>query len=333
MHFIMKVAFAFPGLSNYNKTTKMKRRDFLKRGAAAGVAVSTLSFSQLSAALSQNQTVVEEAPDMVAVMGGEPDVMLRKALEAMGGIGKYVKKGQTVAIKPNIGWDKTPEMAANTNPELVGELVKQCLAAGAKKVTVFDHTCHDWKKCYTNSGIEKAAKDAGATMVPGNDEIYYSEVKLPKGVKMKEAKIHKALQEADVWFNVPVLKNHGGAKMTISMKNYMGIVWDRGYFHANDLQQCIADACTWDKKPALNIVDAYRVMKQNGPVGTSAADVAELKTLIVSPDIVAADTASVKFFNQVREMDLDAASHIKAGEKLNLGTTDLDKLNIKRIKI
>ena len=311
----------------------MKRRDFLKSGIAAGVAATTLSFEKLNAALSKNEVLVEEAPDLVAVMGGEPDVMLQKALESLGGIKKYVKKGQSVVIKPNIGWDKTPEMAANTNPKLVSELIKQCFAAGAKKVTVFDHTCNEWKQCYTNSGIEKAVKDAGGTIVPGNDEVYYSEVKLPNGIKMKEAKIHKALIDADVWFNVPVLKNHGGAKMTIAMKNYMGIVWDRGYFHQNDLQQCIADACTWEKKPVLNIVDAYRVMRQNGPQGKSAADVSELKTLIVSPDIVAVDAAAVKFFNQVQKMDMDAVSHIGAGAKMKLGTMDLDSLNIKRIRI
>ena len=311
----------------------MKRRDFLRKGLATGVAASVVSFDKLNAALSKNEIMVESAPDMVAVMGGEPAEMLRKALQELGGIANYVKKGQTVVIKPNIGWDKTPELAANTNPELIGELVKQCISAGAKKVTVFDNTCNEWKQCYTNSGIEKAAKAAGAVVAPGNDEVYYSTVKFPKGQKLKEAKVHKALIEADVWFNVPVLKNHGGAKMSIAMKNYMGIVWDRGFFHQNDLQQCIADACTWEKKPVLNIIDAYRVMRQNGPQGKSEADVSQLKSLIVAKDIVAADTAAVRLFNQVQEMDLDAASHIGTGEKMNLGTTNLDKLNIKRIKI
>ena len=311
----------------------MKRRDFIRTGLTTGVVASVVSFDKLEAALSKNEIMVEKAPDMVAVMGGEPAEMLRRALQELGGIANYVKKGQTVVIKPNIGWDKTPELAANTNPELIAELVKQCVSAGAKKVTVFDHTCNDWIPCYTNSGIEKAAKDAGAVMAPGDKEIYYTSVKFPKGVKLKEAKVHKALLEADVWFNVPVLKNHGGAKMSIAMKNYMGIVWDRGFFHQNDLQQCIADACTWEKKPALNIIDAYRAMRQNGPQGKSEADVSELKSLIVSTDIVAADTAAVRLFNQVQKMELDAASHIGTGEKMNLGTTNLDKLNIKRIKI
>ncbi len=309
----------------------MKRRDFLKTSVAAGVAA--LTFDKLSAAINNNELMVETAPDMVAVMGGEPTQMLQRALKEMGGIEKYVKKGQNVVIKPNIGWDKKPEFAANTNPELVGELVKQCFKAGAKKVTVFDHTCDNWQKCYENSGIEKAAKASGAVVLPGNDEVYYKEVKLPKGVKLKSTKIHQALLEADVWFNVPVLKNHGGAKMSIAMKNYMGIVWDRGYFHSNDLQQCIADSCTWEKKPALNIIDAYRCMRKNGPQGRSVSDSSLLKALIISPNIVAADTAAIGLFNQVEKMNINEVGHIAHGEKLKLGTQNINKLNVKRIKL
>lgn len=309
----------------------MKRRDFLKTSAALGV--TALSFNKLNAALSSNSVMVESAPDLVAVMGGEPAELLTRALKELGGIGKYVKKGQSVVIKPNIGWDKQPEMAANTNPKLIEALVKECFKAGASKVTVFDHTCDNWQKCYTNSGIEAAAKKAGATVVPGNDEVYYKEVKLPKGVSLKSMKVHQALIDADVWFNVPVLKNHGGAKMSISMKNYMGICWDRGFFHSNDLQQCIADACTYSKKPALNIIDAYRVMTKNGPQGRSISDTSTLKTIIVSPDMVAADTAAIGLFNQVEKMDIKEVGHIAKGENHKLGTQNLDKLDIKRIRL
>lgn len=310
----------------------MKRRDFLKTSAVAGAALS-LNFDGLQAALSSNTVAVEKAPDLVAVMGGEPAAMLDKALEALGGIGKFVKKGQKVVIKPNIGWDRAPEMAGNTNPELVAALVKKCLGAGAQKVTVFDHTCDNWQKCYETSGISDAVKKAGGIMMPGNDEKYYKEVAIPGGVTLKNAKIHESLIEADVWINVPVLKNHGGAKLTCAMKNYMGIVWDRRYFHSNDLQQCIADICTWNKKPVLNIVDAYRIVHKNGPQGKSLSDVAQLKTLIASTNIVATDTAALRFFNQVEKLDISAVGHIGKGEALKLGTSNLDKLTIKRIKI
>ena len=310
----------------------MKRRDFLKTSMVAGAALS-LNFEGLQAALSNRTLTVEEAPDLVAVMGGEPEAMLDKALETLGGIGNYVKKGQKVVTKPNIGWDRTPELAGNTNPDLIKALVKRCLGAGAEKVTVFDHTCDNWQKCYASSGIADAVKEAGGVIVPANDEQYYKEVSIPGGVTLKKAKIHEALLEADVWFNVPILKNHGGAKLSCAMKNMMGIVWDRRYFHQQDLQQCIADICTWQKKPALHIVDAYRMMFQNGPQGRSAADVATLKSLIVSPNIIAADTASLALFNQVEKLDMAAVTHITKGEALHLGSTDLKKINIKRIKL
>jgi uncharacterized protein (DUF362 family) len=310
----------------------MKRRDFLLSAALTGVA-STLQFDKLEAALRNNRVTVTSTPDLVAVMGGEPAVMLERALAKFGGIGAIVKKGQTVVIKPNIGWDKTPDLAANTNPELVGAMVRHCYAAGAKRVEIFDHTCNQWDRCYADSGIKRAVESAGGIMIPANDQSFYRMVSVPQGVKLRQTAIHKSLLDCDVWFNMPILKNHGGAKMTISMKNYMGIVWDREYFHKTDLQQCIADVCTYSKRPALNIVDAYRIMFKNGPQGKSLADTVLLKTLIVSPNIIAADAASIKFFNQVQSMDINEVGHIAKGQALHLGTDDLSKLRIERIKL
>ena len=312
----------------------MKRRDFFKSAALVGLAsvVKTSAFGSVVTNTSKSLAVSSE-PDLVAVMGGEPEAMLIRAFKELGGIKNYVKKGQKVVIKPNIGWDRTPELAANTNPLLVGALVKLCRSAGASEILVFDHTCHDWKKSYTNSGIEAAVNAAGGKMVPGNDESFYREVEIPNGVTMKKNAIHKALLDCDVWFNVPVLKHHGGAKNSISMKNLMGIVWDRKTFHKNDLHQCIADIATFHKKPALNIVDAYRIMKSNGPQGKSEADVVMLKSLIVSPDYVAADTASMKLFSQVQPTDIKDVRHIELAEKNHVGTMNLEKLNVKRIKM
>lgn len=271
--------------------------------------------------------------DLVAVMGGEPAEMFKQAIEELGGMSKFVKQGWKVVVKPNIGWDKVPELAGNTNPELVAEVVRQCFLAGAKEVTVFDHTCDEWTKCYKNSGIEAAAKAAGAKMAPAHEESYYREVRLPLGKKLKTAKVHEAILDCDAWINVPVLKHHGGANLSISMKNHMGIIWDRRIFHRSDLQQCIADICTLEKKPTLNVVDAYRTMKTNGPQGRSTSDVVDTRSLFVAKDIVAVDTAAAKFFGQIRDMPLEHVGHLANGQTMGLGTMKLDDLNIKRIKI
>lgn len=313
----------------------MDRRDFLKTVAIAGVAATVKlegAMDVMAQTVKQSESGVARY-DLVAVMGGEPEEMFRQAIAQMGGMKKFVKPGYKVVVKPNIGWDKTPELAGNTNPKLVAEIIKQCFAAGAKEVSVFDHTCDDWQKCYKNSGIEAVAKAAGAKVLPADQESYYGEITLPRAKNLKKAKVHQAILDCDVWINVPILKNHGGAQLTISMKNHMGIVWDRGFFHQHDLQQCIADICTMSKPAVLNVVDAYRIMKTNGPRGRSASDVVLAKGLFMSQDIVAVDTAAAKFFNQVREMPLDKVGHLAKAQALKVGTMDIDKLKVKRIKI
>lgn len=315
----------------YIKTmdNNIDRRSFLKNLAIVGAAFTL----KMNGGMEVFAQTASGAADLVAVMGGEPDAMFKRAVEEMGGIGKFVKKGQKIVVKPNIGWNKAPEFAANTNPILVGEIVRQCVEAGAKEVVVFDNTCDNWRRCYTNSGIEAAAKAAGAKVVPADDNSYYTEVSLPKGKRLKSMKLHKAILNCDAWINVPVLKHHSGANMSISMKNLMGIIWDRKIFHVSNLQQCIADVCTLEKKPVLNVVDAYRILKAHGPQGRSLEDAFLSKALFMSQDMVAVDTAATKFFNQNWPMPLDHVKHIEHGQDLKLGTMDIDKLNVKRIKL
>lgn len=306
----------------------MKRRDFLKKGVQAGViATSALSIPGFYGNyISKRSESVPDNFDMAAIKGGEPDKMFDEAIKTFGGMKSFVKKNQKVLLKPNIGWDVSPERGGNTHPKLVSRVIKHCFDAGAKEVYVFDHTCDDWKRTYQNSGIEKAVKDAGGKIVPGNTENYYQDVEIKGGKKLKSAKVHELVLECDVFINMPILKNHGGTRLSISMKNLMGIVWDRGYWHRNDLHQCIADSGLY-RKPDLNIVDAYFVMKQNGPRGVSVDDVVTMKSQIISRDMVAADAAAAKLFG----MQPDDIAHIRIADEMKIGTKNLDALKINRI--
>ena len=312
----------------------MRRRDILKAMALGGAAAVTHSFGAFDVLAQTAESAAESAtPDLVAALGGEPAAMLARTLDELGGIGRFVKPGQRVVIKPNIGWNNTPEEAGNTNPELVGALTRACLEAGAAKVSVFDHTCDNWKSCYENSGIRDAVRDAGGETLSADDRSDYGTVLLPRGKKLKEMQVHRAVLESDVWFNVPVLKSHGGSAVTSAMKNLMGIVWDRGVFHRRGLHQCIADSCTLARRPALNIVDAFRVVVDGGPRGGRGKDVTVARGLFASPDMVAVDTAAVKFFGQLRDMPLDRVSYLADGEALDVGSTRLDGMNIRRLKL
>jgi uncharacterized protein (DUF362 family) len=305
----------------------MDRRDFLKKsvllGASAGLAG---SLGNLTNVFAKTNLSTPKSFDLIAIKGGEPNAMFDKAIESLGGMKAFVKKGQTVVVKPNIGWDLSPERAGNTNPLLVKQIIKHCFNAGAKDVYVFDHTCDDWKRSYSNSGIESAVKDAGGKIVSGASEGYYHDVEVKSGSTLKNAKVHELILNSDVFINVPILKHHGSAGMTIGMKNLMGIVWDRRFWHKNDLHRCIADFASF-RKPDLTIVDAYNVMKRNGPKGVSKEDVITLKSLLISKDIVAADAAAAKLFGAEPEK----TDYIRMASEMKLGVMDLNKLSINRI--
>jgi uncharacterized protein (DUF362 family) len=304
----------------------MDRRRFLATTLGGIAAGSLLNLTERSRLLA-GQTAARPY-DLVAVRGGEPDAMFDRGIASLGGIGSFVPKGAKVLVKPNIGWDVTPENGANTNPLLVRRIIEHCINAGAKEVRVFDHACDNWVRTYRTSGIERAVKDAGGMIVSGDSERYYQQVSLPKGTKISDAMVHELVLESDVFINVPVLKSHSSARLTIGMKNNMGIVWDRGYWHRNDLHRCIAEFAAY-RKPHLTVVDAYAVMKANGPRGISRDDVVLMKAQILATDIVAADAAAAKLFG----MGPETIPYIMYAEEMRLGTKNLDALSINRIKM
>ena len=304
----------------------MRRRRFLKTTAQAGLwAGAQYALGPMGALLGAEAD--GPAYDLVAVKGGEPERLFDAGMQALGGMGQFVKPGQTVVVKPNIAWDAPPERAANTHPLLVKRILEHCLQAGARKVYVFDYTCDDWRRSYRSSGIGEAVKQAGGTLAPGDGERYFHPVSVG-GKNLKQVAEHELILESDVFINVPVLKSHGSAGLTVSMKNLMGVVWDRRYWHRNDLHQCIADFAGY-RRPDLNVVDAYRVMLRNGPRGVSVKDVVRMGCQLHSTDMVAADAAAAKLFGEYP----GGVSYIRLAAEQGAGRRDLDKLAIKRIRL
>lgn len=311
----------------FRKGISMDRRTILKKGVGivAG-AWGGLSFYSERVLATQDVSLVP--PDLVAVQNGEPEVMFDKAIEAIGGMGSIVKKDQVVVVKPNMAWDRPPEAGANTNPILVKRIVEHCFKAGAGKVYVLDHTCHDSKKAYAASGIMAAAQSAKAVVVFADDEKDYLSVEIPKAAILKTVKVHKLIAGCNVFINVPVLKHHSGTGLTIAMKNLMGAIWDRGFYHKSGLHECIADFCLY-RRPDLNVVDAYRMTMNNGPQQAKPEDVVVRKSLLLSRDIVAVDAASAKLFGS----DPVKTRYIRLAHDLGIGTMNLEKLNIKKITL
>jgi uncharacterized protein (DUF362 family) len=301
----------------------MTRREFLERAAALAIlgAITTTRLGRLLA-------LQRGLPDLAAVKGGALDLRLARGLEAIGGMGRFVAAGSVVAVKPNIGWDVLPELGATTDPRLVAGVVRACLAAGAKKVYVFDHSCDEGSACYKTSGIEKAAREAGARVAPANAQAYYQQVEFRGGRVLSSARVHELVLEADVLINLPILKSHGGAGMTAALKNLMGAVWDREAFHARGLDAAIADIGL-AVRPALTVLDAGRVMLTGGPRGTARSRYAETDMLLLSSDMVAVDAAAAKVFGS----QASAFPYIGEAANRGLGRVDLEGLDIRRVAL
>jgi uncharacterized protein (DUF362 family) len=248
--------------------------------------------------------------------------MVRKALAALGGMERFVPKGAQVIVKPNICVAyHTYEYAATTNPWVVGALVKMCIEAGAQSVKVLDYPFGgSAQEAYAKSGIQEQVEAAGGEMVLMSGFKYVS-MPIQLGTALKKTEVYEDVLKTDVLINVPIAKHHGSARLTLGMKNLMGVVRNRSALHAN-LGQCIADLNTL-LRPQLTVIDAVRVLMNHGPSGGNLEDVQQLDTILASPDVVATDSYATSFFGKRPE----EIPYIQAA--LDLGLNRYDPKNLK----
>ena len=283
----------------------------------------TQSTEAPSAPTSEPALPTQGIPDLSVARGGEPEELVRRAILALGGMERFVSRGNHVIIKPNLctGY-YSYEYAATTNPWVVGALIRICLEAGAGNVQVMDFPFGgSAQQVYQRVGMKDEVEAAGGEMVVMSP-IKYVKTPIPDGKSIQEWDLYDDILKADVVINVPIAKHHGLARLTLGMKNLMGVVLDREGLH-RDLGQRIADI-TSVVRPALTVIDAVRILTNNGPTGGSLDDVQKLDTIIASPDIVAADSYATSLFNWKPE---DIA-YIQAGAAMRLGVSDLSTLTI-----
>ncbi len=264
--------------------------------------------------------------DLVVAKGENPYLMTVKAIEAIGGMKKVVKRGDKVVIKPNMAWNSSPEYAGNTNPMVVAALVELSFKAGAKRVSVFERSCNESKLCYENSGIAAAARDKGAN-VYFIDEWNYIKAHFSYKSPMESWPIYRDALECDTFINVPILKDHALTGLTLSMKNLMGVCGgDRAEIH-NNIGVKLVDLTDFIK-PDLTVIDAYRVLIRNGPRGGNLKDVEDYKTLIVGTDPTLADTYAAELVGR----DPLSVNYILEAKNRGFGKFDTSKADILKLE-
>jgi len=301
-------------------TTNISRRQFIIR-TALGLAGAACLPGVVHAQLAKTSFVTR----LCVVHGKNIAKMLSSGITAMGGWKVFIKNGKPVVLKVNAAWASTPEQGGNTNPVLVEEFIRQSREAGAKEVLMPEKPCSPAKQSFAFSGIRDAASRAGGKLyVPAKKD--FRKIKIPKGVSLKEVEVVSAVLDSECLVNMPVAKTHGGSCLTISMKNWMGSVSDRGFWHRNNLHQCIADLSTF-LKPKLVIVDATRIMMTKGPRGPGKLNYPD--QIIFGTDQVAADAYAATLFKKKPF----SIGYIKIANDMGIGCGDLSRVHINHIHV
>ncbi len=323
-------------------TPATKRREALVRilglgglaGATAGLGVWLRSRSgrpEEHAALSMRPEVTvppdPALPEMVIAQGDDPRRLVRAAVEALGGIRRFISLGDVVVIKPNIGWNRTPEQAANTNPDVVAETVRLCFEAGARSVIVTDASVNEPRQCFERSGIGPAARAEGAEVVLP-DERKFRDVDL-RGEAIGSWPILEPLLNADKIINIPVAKQHSLTGATLGVKNWYGILGGQRHRLHQRIHECLADLAGF-MRPTLTILDSFRVLVRNGPTGGSPADVELKKTLIAGTDPIALDARAAKTF---WDLDHRTLLYLKLASDRSLGNMDFERVRTRTLTL
>jgi uncharacterized protein (DUF362 family) len=319
----------------HDKNTTLTRREALiklLRATGAGVGATELALwlsrrsfrpeVALATGARHAHTVLADPglPEMAIIQGDDPALLVRQALEELGGVRRFISRGDVVLVKPNIGWDRTPEQAANTNPDVVAELVRECLGAGAKKVIVADVSCNEARRCFQRSGIAVAALRAGAEVILP-EPSRFKDVDL-NGEVLREWQVFDPFLNIDKVFNVPIAKHHGLTGTTLGMKNWYGMLGgQRNQLHQR-IHESLVDLADF-MRPTLTVIDCYRILLRNGPTGGNIDDVVLKKTLVASTDPVAVDAYVAKAY---WNLDVDTLPYLKLAAQRGLGTYEFERL-------
>jgi uncharacterized protein (DUF362 family) len=302
----------------------MNRRDFMKRCAAlAAVGAASPSWFPRGAEGAA-------APGIV-VAEGTPAAATRAAVAALGGMERFVKKGNKVVIKPNMSFPNPPEWGTTTHPEVVKELTTLCLKAGAASVLVLDNPLRSAELCLERSGVRSACVGISQSRVESiTQPDLFKEVKVPKGKVLTSTMIMKQALEADVLIAAPVAKSHSASGVSLALKGMMGLIYDRKTFHMDlDLNTAVVDLCTV-LVPKLTLIDATRVLSDGGPGGPGK--VIPLNKIVASTDMVAADAMAVELGTWYgRKFKASQVKHIKEAHERGLGNMDTATQVVKEV--
>jgi uncharacterized protein (DUF362 family) len=303
----------------------MNRRQFLQSSVLGLGALHSLTRLNASPIFSP-----ETPYDLSIIKGGDISASVHSAVEALGGIKRFVKPGNIVFLKPNMSFPNPPEWGSTTHPDIISTVARMCVEAGAKRVIVSDFPMGRAQLCFEKSGMTAlSAATKEFSFVELKEESQFEVVPVPNGEEVKELRIAKLVRKADVFINLPTAKAHSATGVSFGLKNLMGLFWERRAFHRQyNLHNAIADLASV-LKPQLTILDGMYALTTNGPQGPGKTE--QLNTIIAGIDPVAVDAAGCALTEwNSHATTPGSVQHIALAAKRGLGTADVSKLKVYR---
>lgn len=270
------------------------------------------------------------ASQLGVARGGDVRAMLRAAVGAIGGMGRFVTRGDVVLIKPNVAFERAAPLGATSNPEVIAALVQLAREAGAAEVRVADNPIESPESCFERSGVRRASIDAGA------------EVHLPRPADFRTLETPGATHIARWPFfwrpfqgvtkviGVAPVKDHNLCRASMTTKNWYGLLGGRRNQFHQDIHGIIADLALM-LRPTFVVLDGTRVLFRSGPTGGSLADVRPGRTLVASTDSLAADAFGWDELLERRDEALPA--YLAQAAARGLGTPDWRSLRVKEEQV
>jgi uncharacterized protein (DUF362 family) len=331
-------------MANEKNEKEVNRREFVTRSLRAGLAaVGATGVGLWLASRNQHPESVQaaislvdrnweidfpegETPPMVVVENGSPDQLVDAAIKELGGMERFISRGDVVVLKPNIGWDRVPAQAANTNPDVVRRVAEHCFNAGARRVVVTDHSCNDPRRCFQRSGIQASALSVGADVILPEEHRFRDQHL--GGEILRVWPVLMPIIETDKIINIPIVKHHNLSRATLALKNWYGILGGRRNQLHQSIDVGIADLGNF-MRPTLTILDAYRILITNGPQGGNLDDVRTIRMLAAGTDQVAVDSFGATLLG----IEMGDLSHVNEAAARGLGEVDFTKLDVRHIRL
>jgi len=267
-------------------------------------------------------------PSLAIAHGTGHEQTIRAAMDALGGMGRFIKKGDIVMIKPNVAFDRPPALAATTHPDALRAVAKLVREAGAAKVLIADNPINSPTGCFLKSGLTAVASEMNLDLMYP-EASSFAPLQLEGEILKHWTFFHEPFKTATKVIGLAPCKDHNLCHASMTTKNWYGLLGGRrNQFHQH-IHSIVSDFALM-MKPTLVILDGMNVLMSNGPTGGRLSDVKPMNTIVAGTDMVAVDSYG---YSHLLERDIAELTYLHKAQERGLGNLNWEQTLHKEVTV